>query len=348
MYRGHSVGVVVTAYNEAGFVGDVVDGMPDYVDRVYVVDDGSTDDTWTEIRRRGTTVGEVMRPDGGVVRRADDPDGHTTETAGGPEVVPIRHESNAGAGGATKTGYRRALSDGVDVVVVVNGDGQMDCTIMDRFLDPIVEGRADFAKGTRLSTPAHREPMSRWRLFGNGLLTGMTRLATGYWGLSDPQNGYTAISRTTLAKLDLDALYDRHGFLNDLIGHLSAADARIADVPHPAVYGDEESSIRYGQFVPGLSALLARHFLGRIGRRLGTPSFLPATVGYAGSTLSFVLAVVQMAQLAVGVEGPSPSTLVLSVLFGCLALAFAVAWDAVSGRYRDGGGHVRVERGDPA
>jgi glycosyltransferase involved in cell wall biosynthesis len=263
-------------------------------------------------------------------------------------VVPIRHAENGGAGAATKTGYRRALADGVDVVVVVNGDGQMDTGIMDRFLDPIVEGRADFAKGTRLSTPAHREPMSRWRLFGNALLTGMTRVATGYWGLSDTQNGYTAISRHTLAKLDLDSLYDRHGFLNDLIAHLSAVDARIADVPHPAVYGDEESSIRYGQFVPGLSALLARHFIGRVRRRLGSLLFWPAAVGYASGALSFVLALLQTVELAVGIPGPSPSTVALSALAGCLALAFGVGWDAAAGRIRDGGGRVRVERGDPA
>lgn len=341
MYRDNAVGVVVTAYQEAEFVGSVVEEVPDYVDYVYAVDDGSTDGTWEAIQRAANAREVVVRPDGGTVEAdAEAPESGTTT------VVPIRHRYNSGAGAATKTGYRRALEDGLDVVAVVNGDGQMDTGILHRFLDPIVEGRADFAKGTRLSTQKHREGMTRWRLFGNVLLTGLTRVATGYWGLSDAQNGYTAISAETLSKLDLDALYDRHGFLNDLIAQLSTVEARIADVPHPAVYGDEESSISYGQFVPGLSALLARRFLGRVGRGLGKPLFWPAPLGYAAGVLAILAGIVGTVSGGGPPLVPSSSPLV-AMFLGVTCLLAGLAWDAGSVRLR-GRSRVTVERGDPA
>lgn len=297
MYREHRIGAVVPVYNEAAFVGDVLDSLPSFVDRAYPVDDCSSDGSWEIIEQRAsvtvdlddqpipveTTTGSPdrsapeIRPDGAGAdtqsgrdgseqpkdgeREEPTPDGGHATAA---EVVPIRHETNQGRGGAVKTGYRAALADGMDIIVVMDGDGQMDPGQLDRLIDPIVTGVADYAKGNRLATAESRDGMSTWRLFGNALLTGLTRVASGYWQMTDPQSGYTAISRETLQWLDIDELYDDYGFLNDILVCLNANDARIVDVPMPAVYGDEKSGIQYHSFVPRLSLLLAAGFIRRL------------------------------------------------------------------------------------
>ncbi|QCJ46691.1 glycosyltransferase family 2 protein [Haloprofundus sp. MHR1] len=298
MYRDSRIGVVVPAYNEEGLVGEVIDTMPAFVDRVYVVDDRSTDGTWDEIRRHAERAnaahgsGRLVETDGGTARlrrpddsaAADDTDAHERESgseaaesssAFDERVVPIRLEENRGVGGAIKTGYERALADGIDVVAVMNGDGQMDPDKLDRLVDPVVSGEADYAKGNRLRYREYREGMSAWRSFGNWLLTLLTKAASGYWKTMDPQNGYTAISREALETIDYQELYERYGFCNDVLVKLNAHGLRVADVAIPAVYGDEESTIEYKTFVPRLSALLARDFLWRLRVKYLTVDFHP-------------------------------------------------------------------------
>ncbi|AGB39107.1 glycosyltransferase family 2 protein [Natronococcus occultus] len=274
MYKGQSVAVVVTAYEEAAFVGRVLETVPDYVDRIYAVDDASPDDSWAVIRRVAERINESTEPTRTVADGGD-----------GRRVVPIRHEENRGYGAAVKTGYERAVDDGIDVVAVMNGDGQMDPAILDRILDPVVDGEADYAKGNRLLTPEDRDSMSTFRFVGNAMLTGLSKFATGYWTLSDPQNGYTAISRETIERLDLEAITDQYGFLNHLLTHLNVAECRVADVPMTAVYGEEESSIRYPAFVQFVSLLLLRSFCWRLKIRYVVRGFHPAVVFYgAGAT----------------------------------------------------------------
>lgn len=267
MYRGASIGVVVPAFNEGPFIGTVLDTMPEFVDRVYAVDDCSTDETWTEIESR-VAPEKVANPipDGGSSNRT--------------HVVPIRHRTNRGRGAAVKSGYRRALQDDIDIVVVMDGDAQMDPDQLDRLLDPVASGRADYAKGNRLARPRDWRGMSNWRLFGNALLTLLTNLASGYWGLRDSQNGYTAISAAMLEQLDIGALYDEYGFLNDLLITLNIHRARICDVEMPAVYGDERSGIRYSTFVPSLSLLLLGGFLRRLKHEHLVKPFHPMVVLY--------------------------------------------------------------------
>lgn len=268
MYRDASIGVVVPAHNEAGFVGDVLDTIPSFVDRVYAVDDCSSDGTWDEIVSRATPEAPVAtRADGGVGDH--------------PGIVPLRHTTNRGRGAAVTTGYERALRDGHDIVVVMDGDGQMDPDQLDRLLDPLVDGRADYAKGTRLSRRAHWRGMSAWRLFGNALLTLLTTVASGYWGLRDSQNGYTAITADTLEDLDLDGLYPGYGFLNDVLVELNLRDARVIDVPMPAVYGLERSGIRYSTFIPSLSRLLLFRFAQRLRVQYLDGSVHPLVVLYS-------------------------------------------------------------------
>ena len=275
MYDGATVGVVVPAYNERGFVGEVIETVPAFVDHVYVVDDCSTDGTWEEIRETLRALHAPASPraeprltgDGAgsgwrdrieaTVARPDDE---------GPDrrFVAVRHELNTGVGGAMKTGYRAAVADDVDVVAAMGGDGQMDPDILDRIIHPVVSGDADFSKGNRLRNAEYRDDMSPWRTFGNFLLTYLTRISSGYWRMMDPQNGYTAVSKTALERVELDTLYDDYGFCNHLLVRLNRQGLHIADVSMHAVYGDETSHIRYARFVPTLSLLLLRSYLGRL------------------------------------------------------------------------------------
>ncbi|AFZ74109.1 glycosyltransferase family 2 protein [Natronobacterium gregoryi] len=273
MYKGNSIAVVVTAYEEASFVGRVIETVPEFVDRIYAVDDASPDDSWEVITRVADRINESTEPDMAIADGGD-----------ARRVVPIRHDENRGYGAAVKTGYRRAGADGIDVVAVMNGDGQMDPEILDRIVDPVVSGEADYAKGNRLLSPEDREGMSTFRFVGNAMLTGLSKFASGYWTIGDPQNGYTAISREAIEELDLEAITDQYGFLNHVLTHLNVAGFRVADVAMSAVYGEEESSIRYVPFVRFVSLLLLRSFLWRLKRRYVVEGFHPAVVFYGAGT----------------------------------------------------------------
>ncbi|PSP72366.1 glycosyltransferase family 2 protein [Halobacteriales archaeon QS_3_64_16] len=282
MYEGKTIGVVVPAYNEAGLVGGVIETMPAFVDRVYVVDDSSTDDTWAEVTRHTAAINERRNTESPLTN------GGTSEF-----VVPIRHEENRGPGGARKTGYARALADEIDVVATMDADGQMDPAYLDRIVAPVASGRVAYAKGTRLGSREFWREMPPFRLFGNLLLTFLTKVASGYWGMTDPQNGYTAISKNALVDIGIETLYDDYGYLNDVLTSLNVDSRLIADVSHPARYGTEHSGIRYSTFVPSLSGVLLRNFCRRLTDRYLMLDFHPlaflyglGALGLAGSALS--------------------------------------------------------------
>ncbi|RRJ33657.1 glycosyltransferase family 2 protein [Halocatena pleomorpha] len=307
MYRDHTVGVVITAYNEEGLVGDVIDSVPSFVDEVYAVDDCSTDNTWAEITEHmamaPAETSSFPLPDGG----------HRSQR----RVVPVRHEQNRGVGGAIKSGFQEALDSGVDIVAVMDGDGQMDPAHLDRLLDPIVDGRASYAKGNRLAKRSHIESMSWFRLFGNVLLTILTRIASGYWRMRDPQNGYNAIDTATLERIPLSQLHDRYGFRNDVLIRLSVEGATIADVTMPAVYGEEESGIHYTAFIPRLSWLLLGRFFWRLRTELRRNWLLSPSMSESASLFA---GLVITARLRTRERTPPWLTLLGTVLSGLLVV----------------------------
>ncbi|MDD3042622.1 MAG: glycosyltransferase [Methanosarcinaceae archaeon] len=245
------IGVVVPAYNEEALIRDTLRGIPAYVDRIYVVEDGSSDRT-----------SELI------------------DGVSDPRIVHIRHEVNKGVGCSIIDGYKLALKDEMDVVAVMAGDNQMDPAQLPRLLIPVIEGRADYSKGNRLLTAKFMKGMSRWRAFGNFLLSLLTKVGSGYWQLLDPQNGYTVISRRALEAMDLDSVYPYYGYCNDLLIKLNAFGMKVEDVVMPARYGDEKSSIRYGKYILKVSPMLFRGFLWRLRVKYMVLDFHPLALFY--------------------------------------------------------------------
>ncbi|MCA9528825.1 MAG: glycosyltransferase family 2 protein [Myxococcales bacterium] len=216
MHQGARVAVVMPAFEEASHITRALSGMPALVDRIIVVDDASTDGTGA----RAAAVGDAR-------------------------VEVVRHRRNRGVGAAIATGYRAAFAQGprqVDVAAVMAADAQMDPVDLPALLDPVVRGEAEYAKGNRLAWPDARRqmPLSRW--IGNHALSWLTRRATGL-SVHDSQCGYTALSRHAAARIDLDRLWPRYGYPNDLLGALHASGARVRDVRVRPVYAGEDSGV---------------------------------------------------------------------------------------------------------
>lgn len=232
---GIRVAVVVPAFNEERLIRMTIKNIPEYVSRIYVVDDGSTDNTAT------------------VIQSIQD-----------SRIQYIRHETNKGVGCAIRTGYLAALDESMDVIAVMAGDNQMDPRQLLKVVLPIVRGDADYAKGNRLTDSESVRGMSRWRLFGNIILTMLTKIASGLWTIRDSQNGYTAISARALESINVEGLYPYYGYCNDILVRLGALGFRVLDVPMPAVYGSETSKIKYGRYIVKVGFMLLRRWIWRI------------------------------------------------------------------------------------
>ena len=172
-----------------------------------------------------------------------------------PRVKVLRHDANQGVGGAVLTGMRAALADGADIIIKIDGDGQMDPALIPLFAAPIAAGRADYVKGNRFFSPEDARGMPKARLLGNLALSFMTKLSSGYWSLFDPNNGYVAIDARVAANLPFDKIAKRYFFESDMLFRLGTLRARVIDLPMRAVYDDENSSLSPMKMVP--------HFFGR-------------------------------------------------------------------------------------
>lgn len=263
-YRGKRIGVVVPAYNEELLVGETLAKIPDFVARVYAVNDCSTDQT--------QKILDYFAIDDN-------------------SIIPIRHEVNMGVGAAIVTGYKKALEDGMDIVAVMAGDDQMDPAFLPNLLDPIVDNKCDYTMGNRLISTPYQKGMSTWRFIGNSTLTMLTKIASGYWQMMDPQNGYTAISRRSLERINLDDVYPRYGYCNDLLVKLNVNGFRIINVPHPARYGRETSGIKYSTYILKVSKLLLRDFLWRLKMKYLVLNFHPLVFFYLAGAIFLIISV---------------------------------------------------------
>ena len=228
MLGGMQIAAVVPAYNEARHIARVIETMPSFVDRIWVVDDGSSDET-SEV---ALAVNEER-------------------------VRILHHDNTLGVGAALRTGYAAAFAAGADVAAVLAGDGQMDPADLHALLQPVVRGVADYSKGNRLGCAELRQRMPLDRLAGNVILSWLTRLATGL-STTDSQCGYTAISRAAAERLPWERLWHGYGYPNDLLGYLAMAKLRVVDVPVRPIYGSEVSGIRYHHALALIPTLLVR------------------------------------------------------------------------------------------
>jgi glycosyltransferase involved in cell wall biosynthesis len=270
MLHDKTVAVVVPAYDEEALLPETLSGIPAFVDRIYVVDDASRD---------GTAV------------RAEE------AAAADPRVELVRHERNSGVGAAIVTGYRRALEDRVDVTCVMAADNQMDPDELGALVGPVARGEVDYAKANRLFSGEAWSLIPRSRYLGNAILSLLTKIASGYWHVADSQAGYTALSLGALRRLDLDRLYRRYGFPNDMLVHLNVQNARVRDVPSRPIYGvGERSGIRIRRVAPRIAWLLFKGFWWRMKEKYVIRDFHPLVFFYAlgvlMSVLGFLLGVV--------------------------------------------------------
>jgi glycosyltransferase involved in cell wall biosynthesis len=310
MLEGKRVAVVVPARDEERLIVATVQGIPGFVDRIYVVDDGSTDET---------------------VERA--------RSVGDPRVAVIAHERSRGVGAAIVSGYKRALSEQIDATAVMAGDNQMDPDELEELAIPVVRGELDYAKANRLFTGSAWTLIPRSRYLGNAVLSLLTKIASGYWHIADSQAGYTVLSLRVLQLLDLDRIYSSYGFPNDMLVHLNVWNARVRDFPSRPIYGvGERSGIKIRRVVPRISWLLMKGFFWRLREKYVIRDFHPLVFFYfLGLLMTFVglaLGVFETVRRLAG-HPITPATIVLVALLlisGSQFTLFAMWFDMESNK----------------
>ncbi len=303
MLDDKTVAVVVPAYDEEKLLPETLAGIPGFVDRIYVVDDASRDET-------------------------------AEKAAAEPRAQLIRHETNQGVGAAILTGYKQAIADRIDVTCVMAADNQMAPDDLEAIARSVVEDDADYAKANRLVTGEAWQLIPHARYLGNAMLSLLTKIASGYWHVADSQSGFTAVSLATLEKLDLDRVYPRYGFPNDMLVHLNVVEARVRDVPSRPVYNvGEQSGIRYSRVIPAISWLLFKAFWWRLWQKYVIRDFHPLVFFYVFGIAMFVaglgLGIAEVVLRILGNPIP-PATVVLVallLLFGSQFTLFAMWFD---------------------
>jgi glycosyltransferase involved in cell wall biosynthesis len=254
-------------------------------------------------------------------------------------VEVISHERNEGVGAAIISGYRRAMQEKVDVTCVMAADGQMDPDDLETLVRAIALDECDYAKANRLFTGQAWEIIPRTRYLGNAVLSFLTKIASGYWHVADSQSGYTAVNLDTLKLLDLQRVYRRYGFPNDMLVHLNVVNRRVRDYPSRPIYGvGERSGIRLRRVVPRISWLLVKGFFWRLREKYIIRDFHPLVLFYSlGFFLlasGIILGLIETGLRIVG--NPIPfATIVLVALFvisGLQLLLFAMWFDMESNK----------------
>lgn len=230
------IAVVIPSYRVKKQIAGVIAAMPAFVTRIYVVDDACPEGSGAFVE----------------------------ETCTDERVLVLRNPENMGVGGAVMTGYARAVADGMEIIVKVDGDGQMDPAFIPAFVQPILAGEADYTKGNRFFDLEALSSMPSTRLFGNAVLSLMTKLSSGYWNIFDPTNGYTAISASVAGHLPFKKISRRYFFETDMLFRLNILRAVVVDIPMEAHYGDEVSNLKISKIVSEFLAKHVRNFFKRL------------------------------------------------------------------------------------
>lgn len=318
MYRDKKISLVIPAYNEEKLIGPTLESVPELIDKVYVVDDVS--------------------PDGqnDVILKCAEKD---------PRIELLKHRENQGPGGAVITGYLQSSQDGYDIAVVVGGDNQMPLEEVRNFLDPVIDGRADYIKGNRflLSRVGDTlEKMPKTRLIGNWIITALTKIASGYYKTMDVVDGYTAISKQAIDTIDWGKVWKRYGYPMDFLIRLNAHGFKVLDIPRTAVYlpGERQSQIKGLRYALTVSPMLLKNFFWRLKFKYIYLDFHPLVFFYLLSFALIPFGLVLGAYLIVdklffggfGVTAPRAILSALLLTSGFQFLLFAMFFDMEEGK----------------
>jgi glycosyltransferase involved in cell wall biosynthesis len=261
VYKDKKICVVVPAYNEEKQIFAMLTSLPEFIDKVVVINDKSKDSTEQVVRNIANT---------------------------NPRILLINHEKNQGVGAAIATGYKWARDNDMDATVVMAGDGQMDAADLPAVLDPVVSGEVDYSKGNRLFTGEAYQKIPKVRYFGNAALSFFTKIASGYWHVADSQTGYTAINKKALHLINWDKMYKRYGQPNDILVRLNVYNLKVRDVPVNPLYNiGEVSGIKIRKVIFTISWLLLSLFLWRMKEKYIIRNFHPLVFFYfLGATFS--------------------------------------------------------------
>lgn len=234
---GSRIAVVIPCYRVTRHVGAVIDRIGPEVERIYCVDDACPE-------KSGDWIATTMTD---------------------PRIRVVRNSVNQGVGGAVLAGYAEAINDGMDVIIKVDGDGQMDPSLIPQFVNPILSGDADYTKGNRFWDLREIGQMPLVRRIGNLGLSFLAKASTGYWDIFDPTNGYTAIHARVAEKLPFEGISRRYFFETDILFRLNTIRAVVVDIPMDARYGDEKSNLNASRIFLEFLAKHLRNFFKRIG-----------------------------------------------------------------------------------
>jgi glycosyltransferase involved in cell wall biosynthesis len=251
------IAVVIPCYRVKDQILSVLKGIGPEVSRIYVIDDHCPENSAQWVQR------------------------HCRD----PRVVTHRNERNLGVGGATLTGFDMALRDGAEIVVKLDGDGQMDPAEIPRLVRPIQEGRADYTKGNRFYSPHSLKGMPFLRMIGNSALSFISKISSGYWRVMDPTNGFVALHTRVLALLPVNKIDRRYFFESDMLFRLNTIRARVLDIPMPARYGSGKSSLRISFVLIPFTLKHLFRTLKRIGYAYFVRDFNVASIQIIGATI---------------------------------------------------------------
>ncbi|MCK8523954.1 glycosyltransferase family 2 protein [Aquimarina sp. D1M17] len=316
MLNNKTIGVVIPCYNEASQITMVIESMPEFVDRIIIIDDVSTDQTidvvlnyikennnnsslqLTSNLRTEITPTIYNRADIEVHQKNIEevkkfhPNEILNNNPDHEKIILIKHLKNGGVGASVATGYKWCKDHDIDCAVVMNGDGQMDPNELESICKPIVEEGIDYVKGNRLIHKSAWVIIPRIRFLGNSILSILTKIVSGYWGISDTQSGYTAMSNHALNSIPLFKIYKRYGMPNDVLVKLNIAFCTIREVKIKPVYGvGEQSKLNVVKVTFPILFLLIRSFFTRLHTKYLIRSFHPLFLLY---WISFIIGIINM------------------------------------------------------
>ncbi len=307
MLRNNKIAVVVPCFNEDSNIAKVINTMPNFVDLIVVVDDASTDKTIDEVKRL---------------------------SIGDSRIHLLTSQRNGGVGSAISKGCIHALEEESDVVAVMAGDGQMDPEILEKIIWPIILDEVDFTKTNRLFDMASYSDIPKHRFIGNFILSLFTKIASGYWKISDAQSGYTAINKKGLSRVDWKRMYPRYGQPNDLLITLNILNLRVGDIFTPPRYGvGEKSKMKIHKVLFTIPPILWKGFWKRLWLKYVVRNSHPLVILYISSVLAGLISIFFFGKLFLSfiLDGDVPQTSAIlfsfSALFSLQSLSFAMWFD---------------------